>query len=163
VHFATEVYPKQRAILNTAWSLFSSEKRAPRAYILLALLVLRRPSREKSMAKSKKKGPQTAAGKARIAACASISTPKRWAEVKSSGQARLGPITENGLASLREFNTGRKHSPEACAKNERGSSPGPASKKIKGYQKILAESGIMLASVLIAPPESKDGGCHDRR
>jgi hypothetical protein len=115
------------------------------------------------MAKSKKKGPQTAAGKARIAACASVSTPRRWAETKSSGETRLGPLTEDGLASLREFNTGRKRSPETCAKMSEAHRRVQLRKKIEGYRKSFAENGIMLASVLIAPPEAKDGGCHDPR
>jgi hypothetical protein len=123
---------------------------------------MRSLSREQSMAKSKKKGPQTAAGKARVAACASVCTPRRWAAVKSSGQTRLGPLTEEGLAALREFNTGRTRSPETPAKMSEAHRRVQLQKKIEGYRKSFAENGILLASVLIAP-ESKDGGCHDRR
>jgi hypothetical protein len=55
-----------------------------------------------------RRGQKTEAGKAKIAAAARITTAKRWEEAKATGQNRIAPYSEEGMASLVAFNTGRR-------------------------------------------------------
>jgi hypothetical protein len=104
-----------------------------------------------------RRGPRTVDGKARIAASARVSTAARWDQVRASGGTKLGSYSEDGLASLRAFNTGRLKSAKTKALIREKAIAREARKRLKRAEDLIAQHRPMTVSILNSGAERAGG------